>query len=136
MLGIAWISSEYANSDAEVSRAQLTEMFRDSDPTALMDEEEQAQLAALEDTVTVFRGVTSINSDNLRALSWTLDYETADWFAHRFDEDGTVYEARIDKAHIFALFNGRGESEIVLDPGYLLNIQPTATQQNVLDMQM
>ena len=136
LLGIAWISSEYANSDAEVSRAQLTEMLRDSDPTALMDEEEQAQLAALEDTVTVFRGVTSINSDNLRALSWTLDYETADWFAHRFDEDGTVYEARIDKAHIFALFNGRGESEIVLDPGYLLNIQPTAMQQNVLDMQM
>ena len=70
----------------------------------------------------MFRGVTSINSDNLRALSWTLDYETADWFAHRFDEDGTVYEARIDKAHIFALFNGRGESEIVLDPKHLKDI--------------
>ena len=80
---------------------QLTEMFRHSDPAALMDEAEQAQLAELDDTVTVYRGVTTINSDNLLALSWTLDYETADWFARRFDEDGTVYKAQIDKEHIF-----------------------------------
>lgn len=84
------------NRDAEVSHTQLTEMFRHSDPAALMDEAEQAQLAELDDTVTVYRGVTTINSDNLLALSWTLDYETADWFARRFDEDGTVYKAQID----------------------------------------
>lgn len=65
------------NRDAEVSHTQLTEMFRHSDPAALMDEAEQAQLAELDDTVTVYRGVTTINSDNLLALSWTLDYETA-----------------------------------------------------------
>lgn len=88
------------NRDAEVSHTQLTGMFRHSDPAALMDEAEQAQLAELDDTVTVYRGVTTINSDNLLALSWTLDYETADWFARRFDEDGTVYKAQIDKEHI------------------------------------
>ena len=75
-------------------------MFRHSDPAALMDEAEQAQLAELDDTVTVYRGVTTINSDNLLALSWTLDYETADWFARRFDEDGTVYKEQIAKEHI------------------------------------
>ena len=64
------------NRDAEVSHTQLTEMFRHSDPAALMDEAEQAQLAELDDTVTVYRGVTTINSDNLLALSWTLDYAT------------------------------------------------------------
>lgn len=88
------------NRDAEVSHTQLTEMFRHSDPAALMDEAEQAQLAEPDDTVTVYRGVTTINSDNLLALSWTLDYETADWFARRFDEDGTVYKAQIDKEHM------------------------------------
>lgn len=88
------------NRDAEVSHTQLTEMFRHSDPAALMDEAEQAQLAELDDTVTVYRGVTTINSDNLLALSWTLDYETADWFARRFDEDGTVYKAQIDHPEI------------------------------------
>ena len=109
------------NRDAEVSHTQLTEMFR------------QAQLAELDDTVTVYRGVTTINSDNLLALSWTLDYETADWFARRFDEDGTVYKAQIDKEHIFALFNGRDESEVVLDPKYLKDItqaqEPTQGQE-------
>lgn len=74
-----------------------------------------------------------INSDNLLALSWTLDYETADWFARRFDEDGTVYKAQIDKEHIFALFNGRDESEVVLDPKYLKDItqaqEPTQGQE-------
>ena len=87
----------------------------------------------LDDTVTVYRGVTTINSDNLLALSWTLDYETADWFARRFDEDGTVYKAQIDKEHIFALFNGRDESEVVLDPKYLKDItqaqEPTQGQE-------
>lgn len=121
------------NRDAEVSHTQLTEMFRHSDPAALMDEAEQAQLAELDDTVTVYRGVTTINSDNLLALSWTLDYETADWFARRFDEDGTVYKAQIDKEHIFALFNGRDESEVVLDPKYLKDItqaqEPTQGQE-------
>lgn len=95
------------NRDAEVSHTQLTEMFRHSDPAALMDEAEQAQLAELDDTVTVYRGVTTINSDNLLALSWTLDYETADWFARRFDEDGTVYKAQIDKEHIDATLHDR-----------------------------
>ena len=85
--------------------------------------------------------MTTINSDNLLALSWTLDYETADWFARRLDEDGTVYKAQIDKEHtksddkehIFALFNGRDESEVVLDPKYLKDItqaqEPTQGQE-------
>ena len=38
------------NRDAEVSHTQLTEIFRHSDPAALMDEAEQAQLAELDDS--------------------------------------------------------------------------------------
>ena len=59
----------------------------------------------------------------LRALSWTLNYDTAEWFSKRFGEDGTVYEAQIPKEHIYALFNGRNESEIILNPNYLTEIQ-------------
>ena len=85
-------------------------------------QEEREQLEELDDTVTVYRGVTSYNADNIKALSWTLDYKTAEWFAHRFDEDGTVYEAQIPKQHIYALFNGRGESEVIVDPKHLTDI--------------
>ncbi len=136
LLGTAWISSEYANRDSEVSRKQLVDMFKRTNPESLMEESEREQLAGLDDTVTLYRGVTSINGKNLRALSWTLDYETADWFAHRFDEEGTVYEAQIDKKHIFALFNGRNEAEIVLDPRYLRNIHPAETPEQGMHMRM
>ena len=58
----------------------------------------------------------------MKALSWSLNQETAEWFAHRFGENGTVYEAQIDKKHIYAYFSGRNESEVIVDPSYLTNI--------------
>ena len=87
-----------------------------------MDEEERTAHQALEDTVTVYRGVTPYNAKNIRALSWTLDRKTADRFAHRFGEEGTVYEAQIPKKYILAFFNGRNESEVVVDPKHLEQI--------------
>ena len=36
--------------------------------------------------------------------------------------NGTVYEAQIDKKHIYAYFGGRNESEVIVDPSYLTNI--------------
>ena len=97
-------------------------MFKSADPKALMEDDEYEQLQELDDTLTVYRGVTSYNADNVKALSWTLNKEKAEWFAHRFNDDGAVYEAQIDKKHIFAIFNGRNESEVVLDPQYLTDI--------------
>lgn len=83
------------NRDAEVSHTQLTEIFRHSDPAALMDEAEQAQLAELDDTVTVYRGVTTINSDNLLALSWTLDYTIIDTTDYLADQLFVKNEVRV-----------------------------------------
>ena len=85
----------------------------------------------------MYRGVTSHNADNLKALSWTLDRNKAAWFAHRFGEDGTVYEAQIPKQHIWALLNSRGESEVIVDPRELQDITESqdegmALTQNLL----
>ena len=63
-----------------------------------------------------------------------LDRETADRFAHRFGEDGTVYEAQIRKEHILALFTGRNESEAIVDPRHLEQIMESPEPQ--FDMQM
>ena len=63
------------------------------------------------------------NAKSVKAMSWTLDYEKALWFAKRFDSDGTVYTAEIEKSNILALFDGRDESEIVVEHAYLLNIE-------------
>ena len=125
MFSDAWIRSENPNSDPNVPKGKLLEMFRAANTAFLMNASERAEFADLDDTVTVYRGVTNYNAKNIKAMSWTLDYDTALWFAHRFGEDGTVYNATIDKSHILALFNGRGESEVVVDPKYLMNIEET-----------
>ena len=87
-----------------------------------MDADELRQLQELDETVTIYRGVTPYNQKNIKALSWTLDRDKAEWFAHRFGEDGTVYEAQIDKEHILALFTGRNEAEVIVDPRQLKEI--------------
>lgn len=122
ILADVWTMNEMPNMDPNVSKRELTALFRSVSPEYLMDEEERAAYQALEDTVTVYRGVTSYNAKNVWALSWTLDRETAEWFAHRFGEEGTVYEAQVRKEHILALFTGRNESEVIVDPRYLEQI--------------
>ena len=56
-------------------------------------------------------------------LSWTTNYETAKWFAGRFEEQGKINQAEIDKKHIFAYIDQRGESELIIDPKYLENVE-------------
>lgn len=123
MLCSAWITSENPNSDVNVSQSELLQMFRSADKSLLMTAEERKWLDELDNPVTVYRGVTPYNAKSVRAMSWTLDYEKALWFAKRFDSDGAVYTAEIEKSHILALFDGRDESEIVVEPAYLFNIE-------------
>lgn len=75
ILSDAWIRSENPNLDANFTPNKLLAMFKDADPQVLMDAEEREQLEELDDTVTVYRGVTSYNADNIKALSWTLEYD-------------------------------------------------------------
>ena len=102
----------------------------------LMNEDEYDEFQALDNTVTVYRGVTSHNAKNVKALSWTLSYDTADWFAHRFGEDGTVYEAQIDRRHIYAYFNRRNEHEVIVDPKYLMDITEAETMDQIGEISM
>lgn len=122
LLADVWIRSENPNMDANVNKQKLITMFGKAEAKYLMSEQERRQLNALDDEVTVYRGVTTFNAKNIKALSWTLNLKKAKWFANRFDEDGTVYEARIKKENIFAVFNGRNEAEIIVNPNKLEDI--------------
>lgn len=123
LLADAWVNSECPNMDVDVSKPELVEMFTQADKQYLMNEKERKLLAQLSDRVTVYRGVTSNNAKNVRALSWTTNKEKAKWFAHRFQENGTVYSAQISKTQILAVFSSRGESEIVLNPKGLMQLK-------------
>jgi len=125
ILSDAWMRSEYPSYDPDVSQQEQLAMFHAADPAALMNEDEYEHFCSLEDPVTVYRGVTPYNADNIKALSWTLNYDTAAWFAHRFGESGTVYEAQIAREHILAYLDGRSEQEVIVDPEYLMDISET-----------
>lgn len=134
ILADAWIRSEQPNHDPNLPQSRLLAMFRAADPKLLMDEQERNRLDGLEDTVTVYRGVRSARSDGISAMSWTLDKDTAVWFANRYGRQGKVYEAKIEKKHIHALFLGRNESEVILDPKYLTDITQVQDLQHSLDI--
>lgn len=134
-LSQAWITTEAPNSDPNLSKRELLALFRSVDPQKLMDEEEYGLFRSLDDMVTVYRGVTPYNAKNVKALSWTLNRDTAEWFAHRFGEQGTVYEAQIPKEHICAVFLGRNEAEVIVDPKYLMDISQVQKQTEGLRME-
>lgn len=135
-LSQAWITTEAPNSDPNLSKRELLALFRSVDPQKLMDGEEYGLFRSLDDVVTVYRGVTPYNAKNVKALSWTLNRDTAEWFAHRFGEQGTVYEAQIPKEHICAVFLGRNEAEVIVDPKHLQDIASVQEQSEALEQSM
>lgn len=136
MLADVWVRTESPNNDPNMSKNRLLSLFKKAEPKFLMNEDEYEAFQKLDDTVTVYRGVTSHNAKNVKALSWTLSYDTADWFAHRFGEDGTVYEAQIDREHIYAYFNRRNEHEVIVDPKYLMDITEAETMDQIGEISM
>lgn len=78
-----------------------------------------------EDVVTIYRGVTEKSSEISTALSWTLSKEVAKFFSTRFDSDGEIYCAKINKEDILVLTNLRKEFEVIVNPEKLMNISKT-----------
>ena len=136
ILSDAWIHSENPNDDPNLPQSKLVEMFEFADKSILMTAEEKQIFDELPTVVTVYRGVTSYNAENIKALSWTLDKEVADWFSKRFDEAGIVYQANIHKNHILAYFEGRNEAEIIVDPRFLFEITAINEQDESLELTM
>ncbi len=122
LLGLCWIQTEAPNQDANVSQKEFVEMFQKASAEDLMNLDERRKLAELPDELEIYRGVTEKNQENILAMSWTMKQETAEWFAKRFGSKGKVYRAKVRKEDILALFNGRNESEVIVDPKNLKEI--------------
>lgn len=135
-LAYAWTSVEAPNNDPNLNKRSLLAMFRSIAPQKLMDEEEYELFQSLDDVVTVYRGVTSYNAESVGVLSWTLNREVAEWFAHRYGEDGAVYEAQIEKKNIYAVFLGRNEEEVIVDPERLMELTQLPELEQGMDLSM
>ena len=98
LLSIAWTQEECPNQDCNVSKRELVALFRSVSPEFLMDEEERTAHQALEDTVTVYRGVTPYNAVPF-PVSWTVKMkkkqkETQDILSYHTQAAGCSDKAR------------------------------------------
>ena len=116
-----WVYMEYPNNDKNVSKKEFIEYFKKIDKNIFMNKEEIDVYNNLPDEIVVYRGVKP--NSTYKALSWTLNLDTATWFADRFEKDGKVYKATINKKYVFTYIGERNEFEVVLDYRKLKNIE-------------
>jgi hypothetical protein len=76
-----------------------------------MDADERFTLQNLPETVEIYRGCT--NGLNEDGISWTLNRDKAEFFANRYSKGGIILSKQISKKEILAVFNGRGEAEVI-----------------------
>lgn len=116
ILGTFWTAIENITGDSNVNGMEIVKWFKRADKKSLMNEEELLVYESLPEEVTVYRGVTSYNRKKEKALSWTLDYEKAVWFANRFSTGtGEVLTMTVPKKRILCYFDGGSEQEAIVD---------------------
>ena len=109
-----WTTSENPNQDVNVSIALWIKYFKKADKHCIMDDIDYAVYDELPDQVTIYRGVAEGREPY--GLSWTNNYDTASWFAHRFQtKNPYILTTTCDKKDVFAYFNRRNEDELVVN---------------------
>lgn len=129
LLGDMWV--QYGgNIDANITINEFVEMFSKADKTKLMSKDEIEIFNSLPEEVTIYRGV-SHHSAEANALSWTCNYDIAEWFATRYNNrlealkmnKGYILKGKVKKEDILAYFNRREESEILIVPDKVYDIE-------------
>ena len=112
LLGKFWTEEENPNGDVNVPVSLSARWFKSADKQTLMHEDEYEIYKNLPDSFTVYRGVTP--GRNPDSMSWTREYDEAEWFSNRFGE-GYVLEGIANKKDVLAFFSRRGEEEVVIE---------------------
>jgi hypothetical protein len=115
LVGDVWSDSENIHENFD----EWDELLRYPRPgrEAMMDDEERAALADMDDVITVYRGFEQ--DLNEEGWSWTTDRRKAAWFARRFaqeDDCPSVLVGEVNKGAVLAYLMGRGESEVIVAP--------------------
>ena len=125
LLGECWVMQEYPSRDSNASLKEIINWFKESDKSALMDEEDYIKYTNIKSgclgfNLEVYRGVSFDGKP--KGLSWTLSKDKALWFASRFKgKNAKVYKMTIDLNNekeadaILAYFSSRNEDEVVID---------------------
>ena len=97
----------------------MLQWFKKADKQYLMNEQEREILGEMSGEITIYRG--SNEDEYYDDLSWTTNIDIARKFSRRFNDDGTVFSAKINKADILAYFDA--EEEVVVNYKKLKDIE-------------
>lgn len=121
-LADAWVTEDNPNMDINVPPEESVKMFQRAEKKWLMEKDDYEYYQNLPEKIEVFRGVSV---GRLKyGLSWTDDYEKAEWFRNRFENIGQrkngenkcmMLKAIVDKKDVLAYFNTRNEKELVVN---------------------
>lgn len=127
-LASVWENKDSLSMNKNVSGMDVISLFMRADKNSLMSEDQRAFFDNLEEEVTVYRGVTGYGLGYglhyQKAVSWTLDKETAEWFANRFRAEWDDYSIRevwkvtVPKNRILSSFTTDGvdnEGEVIVN---------------------
>lgn len=83
-----------------------------------MDETDKRAFDVLDDEILVYRGYSRDGTPD--GWSWTTDHLIGLWFARRFTYDNVTQQhlivGKVRKDDVIAYSQGRGESEVIVDP--------------------
>lgn len=119
LLRDTWINTEFPHFDTNISTAAFKKMFLKADRNYLMKKSELKAIDEMPEEIKIYRG---IKGTYYKALSWSLSKQTAIWFANRFQENGSVFKATINKKDILAYFDDTEEKEVIVNYTKLKNI--------------
>ncbi len=114
----AAIRYQWMGGGLDTAPETLVDLFRFGHSTgSLMTSAEYRRLASLPDLVDVWRGRMYNDLDGELRPSWTLDSDVANQYTYGPGQPrGWILHAQIPRDRIFALFEERSESEVVVDP--------------------
>ena len=126
LLSTMWVDSEHPS---QFGKTFLQHLFKTAVAAGGLvtdvegDPDEVSKMVLPLTTVTLFRGVSSKRDG--RGLSWTKDGQRASWFATRLSKTGSgyVFGCEVEPSGIWGIFEGRGESEVVVNTRKIKNFR-------------
>ena len=115
-----WTSSESLFMDEQIIEGLVEYGLKLGSPLTGLTSDERMAVNALPERIRIWRGATGHNH---MGWSWTTDREKARWFAVRGygTTERYLMTAEVESKHVLAILDGRGESEVVVNPKHLID---------------
>ena len=111
LLAAVWKDMESGDTLEDPLVPEILAIFKEMEFTGDMGQEPP------QEQLTIYRGGAPAG------IAWSRSLETARWFARRWASESEppepVFQAAAPPEAVYALLDGRGESEVVVDPGML-----------------